>query len=357
LLEPYLGQSFLPLLYPKQVVNGTKKEGIDLRAMLRRGKENEGENAGILQETRFAHPLVFSLEYSLAKLLGSWGIHPTSMVGYSLGEYVAACLAGVFSLPDALKLVAERARMIQALPTGSMLTVSLAPNKISYPDGVYLSAHLGESLTVIGGETEAIVALKNSYDAQRIACQLLGTTHAFHTDMMTSAVPELTALAQGVTLSAPRIPYLSNVTGTWLTPAQATDPSYWGRHMCEPVRWHEASQLLLRQEQLLLEVGPGQSLGAFVKQHPVCSPTQAGLVLPTLRYHYDHQPDSAFLWQTVGQLWLHGYELNWGKLSAENAGIPVILPFQLEQDGAENAGIHSPRSSRRRATNTQRTRR
>lgn len=180
-----------------------------------------------LQETVIAHPLVLAWNMPWPRQLLAWGVQPHGLLGYSLGEYVAATLAGVLQLEDALMLVARRAQLIQALPQGKMLAVSLSREAIIpyLNEHVSLSAHNGEALTVLAGEAAAIIDVQLL--ARQIACRLLDTTHAFHSHMMATAVTELNQLAHTVTYASPQIPYLSNVTGDWITPQKAIHPTYW----------------------------------------------------------------------------------------------------------------------------------
>lgn len=337
ILRPFLNESLITLLYPPETADlpeSTPNAGLDLAAMLGRkpvaGPVNKQEAK--VQETAVAQPLVFSIEYALARLLQHWGIEPDGMIGYSLGEYVAATIAGVLTLKDALTLVAGRAQLIQALPPGNMLAVPLSREDVAHylNHEVSLSAHTGENLTILAGETDAILSLQQKLVKQQVACRLLDTTHAFHSHMMQSAAADLTKLAQTITYTPPQIPYLSNVTGTWITAKQATDPAYWAQHMCQPVQYFTMLYNLLGQGQKyhLIEVGPGQSLGAFAKQHPLCKPEQYALIYPTLRYAYDRQDDHWFLLATIRKLWLSGINLQWDKLLIGDSNLIFKSPEQ-----------------------------
>lgn len=319
-LRPYLSTSLITLLYQTEPDTPTTppQNGLDLAALLGRSKPAEQPTTTPIHQTRIAHPLVFSIEYALAKLLQQLGLQPDGLIGYSLGEYVAATISGVLTLEDALHIVARRAKLIQALPAGKMLAIPLPIDQAStyLTPEISLSAHNGDNLTILAGEPEAIQTLHEQLLAQQIACRLLDTTHAFHSHMMEPAIAELNDLAQTITYSSPKIPYLSNVTGTWITAKQALDPTYWAKHMCQPVQFFDMLHHLLNHDQLytLIEVGPGQSLGAFVKQHPHCKREQYPLIHPTMPYAYDAQDDYRFLLSTIRKLWLSGLNLNWEKL-------------------------------------------
>lgn len=367
-LRPFLNESLIELLYPVDPVSqpdNASTSSPDLAAMLGRKTAPASNNpAGAqLQQTIIAHPLVFTLEYALARLLQHWGVQPQGLIGYSLGEYVCATIAGVLTLEDALTLVARRAQLIQALPAGKMLATPLSRAAVTpyLNKNVSLSAHNSEALTVLAGETEAILAVQQRMLEQQIACRLLDTTHAFHSHMMQTAVAELNELAQSITYSTPQIPYLSNVTGAWITAQQATDATYWARHMCQPVQYFTMLRNLLGQAQTyhLIEVGPGQSLSAFAKQHPQCKQAQYPFIFPTLPYSYDQQDDHWFLLSTIRKLWLSGVDLHWQSLSSLNSDMVLdeadnLLLFAPPTDSTEQAKQQKDRGEKRRQNRLQR---
>ncbi len=327
LLRPLLGVDVRELLYPPLEDKEESTAGIDLRRMLGRGADTP---PSALNRTSIAQPALFAVEYALAKLWISWGIRPQAMLGYSLGEYVAACLAGVLTLPDALRLVAERARLIEELPAGAMLAVTLTEADLApllTRHGLSLAAENGPAGCVAAGREEAIAALEHELGEREIACRRLPVTHAFHSAEMQPLAARLTDLARSVTLSPPQIPYLSNVTGTWITAAQATDPAWWARHLCEPVRFGDAVERLLADGgRVLLEVGPGQGLGSFVRQHPACDDVTARETFASLRNAYSRQPDLEFLLTTLGKLWLTGQPVDWKAFWSGQTRRRVPLP-------------------------------
>ncbi len=233
-------------------------DGLDLRRALH-PEPGDGDADRRLQETGIAQPALFAVEYSLARLWMQWGVRPEAMLGHSLGEYVAACLAGVFSLEDALGLVAARGRLMQSLPAGAMLAVPLPEEETValLGEGLSLAAVNAPSLCVVSGAEAAIEAVR--WLAQRgLEARRLHTSHAFHSAALDPILEPFRALVSKVTLHAPRLPYLSNLTGTWIEAVQATDPAYWASHLRQPVRFAAAlSGLLGEPGRLLLEVGPG----------------------------------------------------------------------------------------------------
>ncbi|HEX8186686.1 MAG TPA: beta-ketoacyl synthase N-terminal-like domain-containing protein, partial [Blastocatellia bacterium] len=317
LLMPHLGVDLREVIYPEK---GSEKSGasdqpekLNLRRMLRRDEAAPDENARNLNQTRILQPALFVIEYSLAKLWIEWGIKPQAMIGYSLGEYVAACLAGVMSLEDALCLVARRAQMIQELPGGAMLAVSLPEGEIAQALGndLSLSAINGLSLCVISGPVDAIADAERELGQKGIACSRLQTSHAFHSKMMRPIAGRFAELVASVKLSPPQVPYLSNVTGEWITPEQATDPNYWVRHLCEAVRFADGIDRLKEAATTLLEIGPGQTLSSLTAQYFTSKGVAGPLALASLRSEYDEQPDAACLLRTLGKLWLAGAKIDW----------------------------------------------
>ena len=326
-LAPWLGADLREMMFsPGPWTAVSRPAGPDLRAMLRRSAPEPAEDDR-LHQTVFAQPAYFVVEYALARLLMSWGIEPQAMIGYSLGEYVAACLAGVLSLEDALELVARRAKLIQDLPAGAMLAVPLPEAEVRplLGEDLSLSATNGPHFCVAGGPAAAIEALDRRLAGQGVSCIRLRTTHAFHSAMMDPAVDALTAIAQGVTVNPPRIPYLSNVTGAWITADDLAAAGYWARHMRSTVRFAEGiGELLQEPERVFLEVGPGATLGTLVKQHPAAAANR--IAVPTLRRADEGGSDLDLLLEAVGRLWIAGTEIDWTGFHGGERRLRVALP-------------------------------
>jgi acyl transferase domain-containing protein len=333
LLPPVPNLDLLQVLYPKDREENAMVLGpaVDLRHMLGRNQSLELEDSSnALQQTTVAQLAVFIIDYALAQLLKQWGIEPKALIGYSLGEYVAACLAGVLSLEDALTLVAKRAQMIQALPGGAMLAVSLPADQTAehiIQTDLSLAAVNGERMCVVSGPKTTVAQLEEKLMAQGVACRQLATTHAFHSPMMAPIVADLEELVGSFQLNPPSIPYISNVTGSWITDEQAVDPAYWATHLRQPVQFFAGlTELLQDQDQLLLEVGPGNALSSIAKLHPGCHHEQGQLVLTTLRQSYENYSDSAFLLTTLGKMWLAGVEIDWAGFYQDENRRRVSLP-------------------------------
>jgi acyl transferase domain-containing protein/acyl carrier protein len=302
--------------------------GLDLRTILYPGPAEREAAAGELARTSLTQPVLFACEYALAQLWMAWGVRPAALLGHSLGEIVAACLAGVMSLEDALSLVALRGRLMQALPAGAMLGVPLGAAAVGplLPPEVTVAAENEPSRCVVSGPSSAVEELRRRLEADGVDCRRLHTSHAFHSPMMEPALAPFAAAVGKVRLAAPAIPFLSNPSGTWITPRQATDPEYWARHLRQPVRFAAAvEEVLADPRRILLEVGPGRTLGTLAGRHParqgqpvirsLPGPAEAGA-----------QPADAAMLEALGRLWLAGLRLDAGALFAGQSRRRVPLP-------------------------------
>ena len=299
---------------------------LDLRSVFHPSEAQIPEAAQQLTQTSITQPALFVIEYALAQLWISWGVSPEAMIGHSIGEYVAACLAGVFSLEDALALVAIRGRLMQQRPPGAMLSVQLSQQAV-YPlleQGLSLAGINSPSLCVVSGSLEAIDRLDQKLKEKDIGCRRLQTSHAFHSQMMEPIIDPFTESLRKINLNPPKIPFISNVSGTWITSAEATDPNYWAKHLRQAVRFSEGITELLKQpERILLEVGPGRTLSTFAKQHQ----TPAELAtLTSIRHPKEQQSDIAFLLNTLGRLWLLGVQIDWSSFYAQEKRHRIPLP-------------------------------
>ena len=277
-----------------------------------------------LQQTAVTQPALFAIEYALAKLWMSWGIHPRGMIGHSIGEYVAACVAGVFSLEDALALVAARGKLMQQAELGKMLSVGLSAEEVESFLGENLSvaAVNSPSLCVVSGTTEAIEELEKILQENQINCRSLHTNHAFHSPMMDSIVEPFLQLVKQVKLNPPKIPFISNVTGTWIAPGEATSPIYWARHLRQPVQFAPGIAELIKDSQaVFLEVAPGRTLSTLVKKQ-----ASSRVILSSLRHPKEEQKDVNFLLNSLGKLWLAGVSVNWSGFHGDKKPSRIPLP-------------------------------
>ncbi|HEX7736848.1 MAG TPA: beta-ketoacyl synthase N-terminal-like domain-containing protein [Ktedonobacteraceae bacterium] len=315
ILKPLLGYDILALLYPTA----------------------EEEQAAMQRSWHASNllPVLFAVEYALARLLLSWNIVPQAMVGHSLGEYVAACLAGVFSLEDALALVAVREELTAHLSEGAMLSV-LLPEQELLPfmnEDLSLAAVNTPIQCVVSGTSAAIESLERALQASNITYRRLPVTAAGHSALLEPVMGQVAEVLRNIQLQPPSIPFVSNLTGTWITPVEATDYTYWARHLRHTVRFSDCIQEILREpDRVFVEVGPGQTLSQLVKNILVTRrdrDAQASArtqVLTAMRQSQEEISDLQYLLTTAGRLWLAGVPLDWRTLHAHQNRRRVPLP-------------------------------
>lgn len=302
--------------------------GLDIREILYPEYKGAATSYSI-DQTLFAQTALFTVEYALAQLYSSWGVTPKAMIGHSIGEYVAACLSGVLSLDDALLLVVTRGRLMQSLPPGSMLAVYLSESETQHLIGeqssLSLAAVNAPSLCVISGTNESIDQLQERFLRDKITFRRLRVSHAFHSAMMDSILYPFLDVISKFKLHTPKIPYISNVTGTWIKPDEAVNPTYWTQHLRQTVRFADGLKTVcLDSKPILLEVGPGKTLSAMAKQQTVQDMDQ--VVLSSIRSVHESGSDVEYLLNTLGQLWLAGAKINGSGIYAKERRCRVHLP-------------------------------
>jgi phthiocerol/phenolphthiocerol synthesis type-I polyketide synthase E len=303
--------------------------GRDLREWLFVGNgEIASADDSALDNTAFAQPALFAVELSLARCLIALGVKPKAMLGHSLGEYVAATVAGVMTESDALRVVAARARMMAAMAPGAMLAVPMSEaavrDALAAAPNCELAAVNAAEVCVVSGPFAAIDALDARLRGQGVECRRLRTSHAFHSAAMAPMLAEFEALMRGIRLQAPKLPYLSNVTGGWISAEQATDPAYWSRHLRTTVRFHDGIARLLREgHRLMLEVGPGASLSGLLRRLRGDDAPQA---LQTLRHPAREERDPQMLLQAIGRCWQAGARIDWATFGAAASHRRIPLP-------------------------------
>jgi acyl transferase domain-containing protein len=284
----------------------------------------DDRQAALTEEQRFerehaplVHAAIFSVQYSLTRLLARWGVQPDAVLGYSLGESTAACVAGVFCLEDALSLVASRAGMVQEFPEGAMLVVSLSSEQIRpmLPNDVSLAAINSPTVCVISGSVNAVQALEAELTARGVDSKRVRVGNAYHSCLIHPLRQRLAELFETKPRSRAKIPYLSTVTGTWCGPDALMDSSYWADHLCDAVRFDEAARQLLDDDRfILVEIGPGQSLSSFIKRHPACRGDAMRRVFSLLTYTQRENSEIPLLLSGLGRLWTAGTEIDWTPL-------------------------------------------
>lgn len=307
LLKADLGFDLMDVLYPTeaQFENATRQ----------------------IDQTAVTQPALFVIEYALAGLWMEWGIQPEAMIGHSIGEYVAACLAGVFSLDDALALIAARGKLIQTLTPGAMLSVALSEKEARTLLGRHLSlaAINAPSLCVVSGPAESVDELEAMLIKREVACRRLQTSHAFHSQMLDPILDAFAARAREVGFKKPVIPFVSNLTGGWITARDATDPDYWVKHMRNTVRFAEGVTVLLKDEKrILLEIGPGRTLTTIAQRQAGSAIEPA--MLSSLRHPLERRSDVECIIETLGKLWLAGAKIDWTGFYANQRRRRAPLP-------------------------------
>jgi phthiocerol/phenolphthiocerol synthesis type-I polyketide synthase E len=330
ILAPHLGLDIREILYPasQSWKKASSGKGIDLKKMLAKSTEaTQDPDTLKLNRTRFAQPALFTVEYATARLLQSLGIHPDAIVGHSMGEYVAACLAGVFSLEDALRLIAVRASLVDDLPQGAMLSVLLSEQELLPLLGPELSLSLlnGPNNCVVAGAPAAIDELEKLLSEREVICRRVQNGHAFHTKALNAILDDFKAEATRVRFGMPRFPYSSNVLGDWITAGYGSEAAYWAQHATLTARF---SDILSRTWNLgnpiLVECGPGRTLTALAAQHPARKVSRLGAIF-SLRQNYENEPDGEVLLRAIGKVWLSGAQVDWGRIQRDSE--PRIVPL------------------------------
>jgi amino acid adenylation domain-containing protein len=300
-----------------------RDHGLELRDHLFANPVAAGDRR--LDQTAFTQPALFVIGHALARLWQEWGVQPEAMIGHSVGEYVAACLAGVFSLEDALAVVATRGRLIQALPEGAMTAVRMSEAALAplMTGALALAAVNGPEACVVAGPGDEVAALEAALTTRGIGVRRLRTSHAFHSPMVEPMLPEFAAVLRRATLGPPRIPIVSTVTGAVLDAAQATDPAYWSGHARQTVRFSAAlaalPALAAGRRQVLLEVGPGRTLATLARQ------TLPDLVAQPSLGEVSVDEGSA-LAESLARLWSCGVAIDWPAVQRAQRRQRVSLP-------------------------------
>ncbi len=313
LLRPYLEHPLLEVLYPQDA---------------------QKSSSSLLDQTAYTQPALFAIEYALAKLWESWGIKPKVVMGHSVGEYVAATIAGVFSLEDGLKLIALRGKLMQQLPEGGeMVSLLTSESQVKeaiadYSSQVAIAAINGHQSVVISGEGEGIARIVSKLEATGVKTKQLQVSHAFHSPLMEPMLAEFAAVAKQVSYSQPRIPLISNVTGKQVS-SEITTAEYWVNHVCQPVRFVDSLKTIHQQGyELFLEIGPKPVLLGMARQ---CLPQEVGICLPSLRPGVE---EGQQILSSLGELYLQGAKIDWGRFNQDYALQKVVLPtypFQRER--------------------------
>lgn len=317
ILNPLLGYDLKEIMYPDLALDETNRSY----------KSYSNDRVG-LDSTEAALLALFAFEYALVKLLLSWGIKPYTVIGYSFGQYTAACTAGIFSLEDALKLVTRRGQLINKLPPGRMLSVPLTIEKLTPMltdrPGLSIAIDNGPSC-IVSGPVEAVQLFEECLKEKRLICMPVNIHHAMHSDMMTPILDEFAGYAGALSLNKPRIPLISNITGSWISDEEATDPHHWARHIQSTVRFAPGLHELLKEKNaIFLEIGPAADLSTILRQLMDRQAEQP--VLNTVRNPQQEISDHYFLLNRLGRLWLYGAAIDWRAFNKDEKRYRTPMP-------------------------------
>jgi iturin family lipopeptide synthetase A len=300
--------------------------GRDLRTLVHSDATETEAAASALVRPSLGLPAIFATEYAMAQQFKSWGIEPKWMIGHSLGEYAAACVAGVFSLPDALALVALRGRLFETLPPGAMASVQMREADVAALrlEGVSIAAINGPDTCVIAGKVSAIDQAIAILESKGIESRRLHIETASHCSMVDAIAGELRSFLERLKLSIPQIPFISNLTGNWITPDQAVDPGYWVQHLRNTVRFADGISELQKQPGIaLLELGPGHTLSTLAR---TLVRGKSVAVISSMKHPQETAPETRVLYASLGRLWLAGVDVNWKAFHAGEQCRRTSLP-------------------------------
>lgn len=298
----------------------------DLRSHLYPREPSE-DAIRLMRSTEIGLPALFAVEYALARLWMDWGLRPVAMIGHSLGEYTAACIAGVLSLEDALGIVAIRAKLMSQLAPGAMLSIPLTMEELEpylEPD-LSIAAVNGRAQIVVSGSIQGIEQLEKLLDEKEIESRRLRISVSSHSSLVDPILPEFQAFVSRLKTHPPKIPYISNLTGAWMTPDLVEDKLYWVKHLRQTVRFHAGMQELLRKpNRMFLEVGPSNALTTLAQA--LATKDQPIVTLPSMRHPYDQETDESFLHRAAARLWAYGAVDDWLPLYRGETRLKVSLP-------------------------------
>jgi acyl transferase domain-containing protein len=318
ILEPLMDDNIKEILYPDNWESKVSEESSP--------DPNQFDRSNI-NRTEIAQPLIFIFEYALAKLLMQWGIKPYALTGHSIGEYTAACLAGVLSLQNALTLVVCRGRLMQKMPVGAMLSVSLSEEQLKplLNNRLDLAAVNNSNRCVVSGTQQEVRDFARQLKEKGYESRFLHTSHAFHSWMMDPILAEFHQHLRQIKFNPPNLPYISNRTGRWITVQEVVNPMYWVNHIRDTVRFGDGiTELVKKENAILIEVGPGRSLCTFVTQSSNAPSLYSALNL--VRHPRENVNDVHYLLNKVGELWLYGKEINWHAFHHQGNRHRVSLP-------------------------------
>jgi len=304
------------------------KHGIDLKPFLFASEENREALAKEFERPSLQLPAIFMVEFALAQLWISWGVKPDALIGHSLGENTAACLSGVMSFEDCLGLVTLRGQLFEKVQEGGMLSVSLSPEDLKplLQDQLDLATVNSPSLCAVSGTVEQLEKLAKTLEEREIDFQRIRINIAAHSRLLEPILADFGNYLRSIKLNKPKIPFVSNRTGQWITDAQAISPDYWVEHLRGTVFFSDGARLLLQDSgRIFIECGPGKTLSSLVRQQPEAKPSQN--IISSLRHPDEVISDAAFFLAGLGRVWASGLDYDqkkyWGKEQRRRISAPT----------------------------------
>lgn len=304
-----------------------EKTGREIRSVLFPDESGKAAVAEALQDPGIQLPIIFIVEYALAQLWISQGVKPDLMIGHSMGENTAACIAGVLSFDDGLELLIARGELMERAAEGAMLSVNLRAEELEalLGDSCDLACVNAPELCVAAGTIESIGALEKCLDEREVEYRRLPFTRAAHSRLYDPILGDFRAVLERLDLQPPQIPFVSNRTGRFIEDDEATSPDYWVDHLRHTVHFADGLETILSTPgRLLIEVGPGQSLCTFARQHPAAR--KEANVIPSLRHRDDPTTDAAFFLGCLGRAWASGLDIDFSQLRDGETRRRISLP-------------------------------
>lgn len=304
-----------------------EKHGINLCDLIYPDEHMQSDSESKISQTQFTQPALFAIEYSLAKLFMSWGIRPNALIGHSIGEYVAACLSGVFTLEEAIDLVAVRGRLMQGLPEGDMLAIPLSIDKVEalIGENISIAAINAPNLCVVSGNKSDIGNLIQELGEKCINYTKLHTSHAFHSLMMEPILDSFKEAVFKVDMKKPSIPFISNVYGDWIKAEDATNPEYWTKHIRNAVLFSDGMKTLLKEGMSInIEVGPGNTLCSLARQQR--EHAEDKIFISSIRHPKESTNDYEYILNVLGKLWFNNVDIVWNDFYNKEGVTKIPLP-------------------------------
>ncbi|WP_459209773.1 type I polyketide synthase [Aquimarina rhabdastrellae] len=298
--------------------------GINYRGIL---FNNTDEAVKKINQTIYTQPLLFVFEYALAQLLITLGVRPTYMIGHSLGEYIAATISGVFSFEEALKIISRRAELMAKVPEGDMLSIAASLQRVRKEvlRNVSIAAINAHDSFVVSGAKNDIDLVKKELEKEEILFTVLKTSHAFHSSMMDVILEDFEEALKNIKLQKPQIPFISNITGDFITEEEATSVKYWSNHITAAVEFEKGIKKLLAIDySLFIEIGPGRTLTSFFKKSQ--NQSLSNDVLTTVRHPKENIDDNEFFTKFLGELWSNGLDIDWEEYYKEDKPNKISIP-------------------------------